>query len=134
MGMVILSVQGDLTSLVPLLEMMGLGVIVLIFLRTGVKQGVRAAMEPRKRPSFGAGTRDAVPVVTPDYPRLDPKTHKPVAPPPPASSRYQCDGVDRETQMDATEYVEAQSPANAKVKAELRGMIVTKVTPLPPAD
>jgi hypothetical protein len=42
--------------------------------------------------------------------------------------RYRVDGVDRATKMDATLHVEAQSAANARVKAELEGIIVTLVT------
>lgn len=36
-------------------------------------------------------------------------------------------GVDRETGMDTSLRIRAESPANAQVKAELRGMIVTKI-------
>jgi hypothetical protein len=38
---------------------------------------------------------------------------------------FRIDGVDKETQMDTTMYVEARSVAAAKVKAELQGVVVT---------
>ncbi|MGA3066082.1 MAG: hypothetical protein ABSF29_04460 [Tepidisphaeraceae bacterium] len=42
--------------------------------------------------------------------------------------RYRIDGVDRASKMDATQYIDAQSAANAQVKAELEGMVVTSIT------
>jgi hypothetical protein len=36
--------------------------------------------------------------------------------------------VDRHTERDATLEIEAESAANAKVKAELRNIVVTSVT------
>jgi hypothetical protein len=43
------------------------------------------------------------------------------------SGNFKIVGVDRETKMDVTTYVSADNSANAKVKAELEGIIVTKV-------
>lgn len=40
---------------------------------------------------------------------------------------YRITGVDRETRMDTEWYVEAQSEANAKAKAELEGIIITRI-------
>ena len=58
------------------------------------------------------------PVVTviPEYPSSDE-----------GSGNYKVDGVDKQTQMDATLHIWANSAANAKVKAELEGVIVTSV-------
>lgn len=42
--------------------------------------------------------------------------------------RYRVSGVNRNTQEDATMEVHADSLANAKVKAELNGLIVTSIT------
>ena len=42
--------------------------------------------------------------------------------------RFEIRGVDRETQLDSRIVVEADSPANARAKAELRGLVVTRVT------
>lgn len=36
-------------------------------------------------------------------------------------------GVDRDTELDSRMRIDADSPDNARVKAELRGMVVTKV-------
>jgi hypothetical protein len=41
--------------------------------------------------------------------------------------RYRVSGVDRESKMDTSMVVTAESADNAKVKAELEGVIVTKV-------
>lgn len=41
--------------------------------------------------------------------------------------KYRVDGVDKESGFDTTVYVDGQSAANAKVKAELQGVIVTAV-------
>jgi hypothetical protein len=40
---------------------------------------------------------------------------------------FEVRGVNRETQTDAVQKYEAQTPANAKIKAELEGMIVSSV-------
>jgi hypothetical protein len=56
------------------------------------------------------------------------------APPPPATSpdngegMYCVVGVDKESGMDTTWHVHAVSAANAKVKGELQGIIITQVT------
>jgi hypothetical protein len=42
--------------------------------------------------------------------------------------RYRVAGVVAETKVDVTLHVHADSPANAKVKAELSGVVVTDVT------
>ena len=41
--------------------------------------------------------------------------------------RYRVVGVVRQTQSDITTFIEAQSLANAMVKADLRGIIVTEI-------
>jgi hypothetical protein len=40
---------------------------------------------------------------------------------------FRISGVDRQSKLDATDYIQADSPENAKAKAELNGMIVTKI-------
>jgi hypothetical protein len=47
----------------------------------------------------------------------------------PASTRFKIAGVDRATRMDTVWYCFADNEANAKVKAELEGIIVTSVSP-----
>ena len=42
--------------------------------------------------------------------------------------RYRVAGVVAETKVDVTLHIHADSPANAKVKAELSGVVVTDVT------
>jgi hypothetical protein len=41
--------------------------------------------------------------------------------------RFRVIGVDRESTLDVTDYITADSEANAKVKAELRGIVVTRI-------
>jgi hypothetical protein len=76
------------------------------------------------RPSAETNSESAVrppgfPVVTviPDY-----------APPIDGPGHYHIEGVDRNTKNDITRDIHADSLANAKVKAELDGIIVTSVT------
>jgi hypothetical protein len=40
---------------------------------------------------------------------------------------YRVNGVDRDSRMDVTEHYQADSPANARAKAELDGIVVTRV-------
>jgi hypothetical protein len=49
-------------------------------------------------------------------------------PPVDGPGRYHIQGVDRHTERDATLEIEAESAANAKVKAELKNIVVTSVT------
>jgi hypothetical protein len=55
----------------------------------------------------------------------------PVPPPLPdianGPGRYKVTGVDRETKMDCVQYYEAMGPDNARVKAELDGIVVTRI-------
>jgi hypothetical protein len=41
--------------------------------------------------------------------------------------RYRISGVDKNTRADTTWFCEADNPDNAKIKAELEGIIVTRV-------
>jgi hypothetical protein len=47
-----------------------------------------------------------------------------------AEGRFQVDGVDRESRMDTRWYCHAASDGNARAKAELEGIIVTRVVKL----
>jgi hypothetical protein len=46
---------------------------------------------------------------------------------PPVPGKFQVFGVDRATAMDTNCFIDAQSPENAKAKAELQGIVVTRV-------
>jgi hypothetical protein len=46
---------------------------------------------------------------------------------PSGPGRFRVSGVDRETRMDCAQYYDAESEQNAKVKAELDGIVVTDV-------
>lgn len=75
----------------------------------------------RKAPARAPASpvRAALPTTFPDTPA-----------PTLGSGRYRCIGIDRETGHDTTVVFHAATPANAKAKAELKGMIVTEVVPL----
>ncbi|MGD0462160.1 MAG: hypothetical protein ABSB74_06705 [Tepidisphaeraceae bacterium] len=49
------------------------------------------------------------------------------SPPTDGPGQYCVEGVDRQTKMDKTLHIQADSAANAKVKAELEGIVVTSV-------
>jgi hypothetical protein len=51
----------------------------------------------------------------------------PAPPPEDRPGRFRINGVDRQTKLDTTWYVQADSVANATVKAELEGIIPTKI-------
>ena len=53
---------------------------------------------------------------------------QPSAAPFDGEGRFRVVGVDRKTGMDTTWYTHAASAANAKVKGELQGIVVTQVT------
>jgi hypothetical protein len=40
---------------------------------------------------------------------------------------FRVTGVDRQTTLDVTDHIPADSAANARVKAELRGIVVTRI-------
>lgn len=44
--------------------------------------------------------------------------------------RFRIAGVDRESSLETTIVVEASNAATARVKAELKGIVITEVTPL----
>jgi hypothetical protein len=63
------------------------------------------------------------------HPTSQPQSAPPLPPPVPASGpgQFKISGVDRVTKQDRVWHGQADSPANARVKAELEGIIVTAV-------
>jgi hypothetical protein len=64
----------------------------------------------------------------------EPPPPRPRTPPPPKPSppidgpgKFRIEGVDRATKMDTVWHVDAASEGNARAKAELEGIIVTRV-------
>ena len=98
-----------------LLSMIGLTALLVSFFIWATKQGVSAgvthANQRRQR------DRDRPPEWSYQPPDEDDTGPK----------RYKVTGVDRETKMETTEYILAESEANARVKAELDGVVVTGV-------
>jgi hypothetical protein len=94
------------------------GLIILV-IKFAIKSGVREAQgqsptDPRLSPS------GALPVVMPDAEH-----------PADGPGQYRIQGVYRQTKMDVSKYVQADSIANARVKAELEDIVVTSVQKVP---
>lgn len=73
--------------------------------------------------------RSRLPLISTTRLTFDPMV--PIPPPPPVDDDgpglFAIEGVDRANGMDTRIAIRAESPANAKVKAELKGIIVTRV-------
>lgn len=118
------------------------------------RQAYRPAPSPRRYPSgandasasalahMTAPAAPAAPAPPPVSPpaapgRLLPSRPIPAPPGPPAPAAaqptpdgpgsFRIVGVDRDTRMDTTWYCDAQTPANARAKGELEGILVTAV-------
>ncbi len=96
----------------------GLIGVFILMLKYGIKHGVILPRDP-SHPRTDAVSR------TPGFPVIQ-KTLEDI-PPSTGSGRYRIDGVDRETKLGMTFHIESDSAANAKVKAEHKGLIVTSV-------
>jgi hypothetical protein len=95
-------------------------VALIIALITYVVKSLLAEWRPSAESNSESNARPpGFPVVTviPDY---NPPTDGP--------GHYRIEGVDRNTKNDVTRDVQADSLANAKVKAELDGIVVTSIT------
>jgi hypothetical protein len=81
----------------------------------GVSRGMKSASEPQVRErEFTPPTADhAFPVIV-EAMRDGP-------------GKFRVLGVDRSSGLDVTDHITADSAANAKVKAELRGIVVTRI-------
>ena len=89
------------------------GIVVSVF----TEYGSRAKKPPHtgKYDDWGYPIHDTAPA----FP-VQPKT---------GLSRYRIVGVDKETRMEVTDTIEATTADNARVKAELSGVVVTSVQP-----
>jgi hypothetical protein len=87
------------------------GAFLLWVISAGVQRGMQGARQDATREAV-AGLGDGPPAfpVIADGP-----------------GRYRVSGVDRESKMDTSLVVRADSPENAKVKGELEGIVVTRV-------
>ena len=107
---------GILCGLVLLSSVVGL----IIALITYVVKSLLAEWRPSTETNSESAVRPpSLPVVTviPDY-----------TPPTDGPGRYRIKGVHRNTKKDATVEFLAESVTNAKVKAELDGIVVTSIT------
>jgi hypothetical protein len=108
--------------LYPVVIMGILGVIGTVMARfkwaNDVQEGIN---ELRRR-----GVPDAnVPSTPPGFPVIE--VIPEYSPPTDGPGKYCIKGVDRESKMDTTLHIQAESAANAKVKAELDGVVVTSI-------
>jgi hypothetical protein len=108
--------------LVTLLLLVGIVLLVL---------GLAPRNPPRPEPMFQAGLdEEAAPPAMPPPSYGFPVVPQPVLPVDPAHDgpgRYHVIGVDRATEEDVELLIDAKTLANAKVKAELRGVVVTQI-------
>lgn len=85
------------------------GLLVILIVYWLIRDGVRSAI--RKERHVEPEQTHAFPVIPDDGP-----------------GRFVVAGVDKESGMDVIEHVEAASKENARVKVELKGVVVTSVT------
>lgn len=105
-----------MANLVIALALIGLAIVVVAY---AVQSGTQKA-DALYPPDLGTTPHQpAFPAVTliPDY-----------SPPTDGPGRYRIKGVDRNKKNDVIRDIEADSAANAKIKAELDGIIVTSIT------
>jgi hypothetical protein len=103
--------------------------IAYMVIRDGVKAGVRKSSDDVLREEQAkmiiarqVASNSRKPLPPPD--RVYPSTDLEIVSRP---GLYRVCGVDKETGVDATDYIRAMTADNAKVKSELRGMVVTSV-------
>jgi hypothetical protein len=118
------AVESWLFPLLNLLLLLGVISAIILIIKYAVKSGMREAQNPPSpiplAQTHGTALRPAgFPVVTvvPEY-----------SPPTDGPGRYRVQGVNRNTEKDETLEILAESAANAKVKAELKGIVVTGIT------
>jgi hypothetical protein len=115
-SVLVLSQMDDIAPIhVVLFIMVMIGALAFIvwIISLGVSKGVRSAQSPPPAVLGGIDPRSAFPVVAEEV------SDRP--------GKFRISGVDKQTGMDVTDHVTADSAANAKVKAELRGIVVTRI-------
>jgi hypothetical protein len=106
----------------PVVVMAILGVIGSVMARFKWANDVQDSINELRR----RGVPEAnVPPTPPGFPVIE--VIPEYSPPTDGPGKYCIKGVDRETKMDTTLHIHAESAANAKVKAELEGVIVTSL-------
>ena len=110
------------SSVIVLVGLLGavllLGMVAGLLFRRGASPDVAVQVAPPAPPPVPAV--HGFPVIT--------EEPQPVQPVGTGPGRYRVGGVVAATKVDVTLYVVADSPANAKVKAELSGVVVTDVS------
>ncbi|HEY1923269.1 MAG TPA: hypothetical protein VGG44_11015 [Tepidisphaeraceae bacterium] len=109
-----------LAGVLPLMLWLGIAGVILAIIRFAVR--LLRAVEDPKPYAQAVSTQPGFPVVmttsTDDLPAGGP-------------GQYRIEGVHKETKMDTSRYFQANSAANAKVKAELEGIVVTSIKKVP---
>jgi len=116
------TVQAVLFPIFPWMLLAGVIGLIIVIIKFAVKSGIQEARReatPGQNsvphpPGFPVVTRDAEYAIPPDGP-----------------GQYRIQGVHRQSKMDVSKYLQADSLANAKVKAELDDIVVTSVTKAP---
>lgn len=116
-------------GLATILIVVGVAYVVFLFFKYAVKAGVKGANDERRiRYRRSPLDEEAERLDGIERMRTKPTSARSVGfPVQPVSGRFRVKGVDRESKMDCSSYYVADSEANARVKAELDGMVVTSV-------
>ena len=116
------AIQSVLFPILPWMLLAGVIGLIIVIIKFAVKSAIQETRdEPAPGPhsiphpsGFPVVTRDAEYSIPPDGP-----------------GQYRIQGVHRQSKMDVSKYIQADSIANAKVKAELEDIVVTSVTKAP---
>jgi hypothetical protein len=111
------TIQAFIHKILPWFLVPGLIGVFILILKYGAKHGV---VLPRDPPLSNAD-----PISSRGFPVI--QQNDEYAKSIDESGQYRIDGVNRETKMETTLHVRATSIANAKVKAELDGIIITSI-------
>jgi len=115
-------VQTIIHVILPSLLLPGLIGVFVIVIRYGLKHGI---IIPRDYPPVRVDPGENAPPKPPGFPVVE--VIPEYKPPTDGPGKYRIEGVDRETKMDTTLHLHVERAANAKVKAEPEGVVVTSV-------
>jgi hypothetical protein len=108
------TITGLVSPLLGVGLILGVVGLVIVIIKFAVKSGIKEATNltpPSGPPGFPISTSASGALMLPDGP-----------------GQYRIQGVHRETKMDISKYIQADSAANARVKAELDDIVVTSIT------
>ncbi len=99
--------------------LLGIVGIVILIIKFAVKSAIQESRDPKRVGNSSAQNPSGFPI---------PTTTMGIPILPDGPGQYRIQGVHRETKMDISKYIQADSAANARVKAELDDIVVTSIT------